>query len=132
LLDEAPPTLSRPLALINGRGYAASWHWAEVTKGDPPTLVQEQLLHIIRDDGQMFGPNEHGSLGIQIHLPDTPRDDKLWRVGSVKDYLAGQRPDCPELFHQLCSTYDYFIDFSRGFADAKGTCELSACFSLST
>jgi hypothetical protein len=128
LLDEAPPTISRPLAFINGHAYATTWLGAQVTT--PEALTQERQRFIIRDDGVVFGPND--SVGLQINLGDIPQADKLWRTRGMKAYRSGQRPDYPEVFSRIVSVYDRFIDFSRSFAEQREMCELSACFSLAT
>jgi hypothetical protein len=119
LLDQAPPTLSRPLGLIEGRAYAATWLWAEVRTFDPPNVTREYQQFIVRDDGQRFEPVDLDSLGLQVSLPDNPPENRLWRTKGVKAYCSGQRTDYSELFRRLVSVYDYFLDFSQSFATSR-------------
>ncbi len=111
LLDDSPLTMSRPLSLIDGRAYAATWlHYratyterkndqGEIVKLDPPVVQTEQALFILRDDGQVFTDvpdplaKPLAELGFDVHLPEIPKPDKLWSGAGVKRFVAGQRPD---------------------------------------
>jgi hypothetical protein len=130
VLDEAPSIMSRPLDLIDGHAYVATWPWAQITTIEGTT--QDLVRFIVRDDGAVFGPNDLASLGLQITLDDIPPVSKLWRSKAMKAYRDGQRPDCLGVFNRLTSVYDRFIDFRRSFAEQSEMCELSACFSLAT
>jgi hypothetical protein len=144
LMDEAPPTLSRPLALIDGCAYAATWLWVKktvretldkqgkVVRHDPPLEDRARERFIVRDDGQVFGPDQMDDLGLQVSLSDIPPEDKLWRTAGVKAYRSGTRPVFPGVFVRVSSVYDFFIDFAHSLADQARMAELSACFSLAT
>lgn len=72
LLDEAPASIRRPLALLHGHAYAAIWPHVRVTRTEAldkqgnvvrlatPEVTTEQRLFIVRDDGVVFG---HGRAG---------------------------------------------------------------------
>lgn len=145
LLDGAPPRLTRPLALIERQSYAASWLYVrttvreslvkgEVVRHDPPQVATERALHVVRGDGRVFGPADMplDGLGLDVALPESPREERLWRKAGVARYRLGERPDPADLFGRLVAVYDHFIDFDRGFGDQRAMCELSACFSLVT
>src|SRR2546422_2410166 len=79
--DRAPASLRRPLALIDGRTYAAIWPYVEVTRTEAfdkqgnvvrlatPEVTTEQRLFIVRDDGVVFGDDgdkPFADLGLEI------------------------------------------------------------------
>jgi hypothetical protein len=147
LLDVAPKTIRRPLALIDKRGFAATWLHAKVTKketlspkGDiirhnPPIEIKEQRLFAIRDDGLIFGDGGHKALeelGIEVHLPEIPPGDKLWSTAGVKAYAAGTHPQHAEVFNRVVDTVDRFIDFDRSLADQRTMAEMVGCYILAT
>ena len=129
LLDGAPAILSRPLALVDGHAYAATWLWTNTTitesldkktrnvvRHDPAIVTEERQLVLVRSDGTVYEPSNIESLPIRIGLSDIPQEDKLWRTKGVKDYRAGQRPDYADVFARVVMVYQRFIDFSRSFA----------------
>ncbi len=147
LLDEAPPRLSRPVALIAGWGYVATWLYVKETiieqldregklvRLDPPQVVTEQRLFIVREDGRVYGDwgdEPLTALGFDIHLPEIPPPDKLWSTPGVKAYNAGFRPEPAEVFQRLAAVVDHFLDFDRSLAPQQTMCELVACYILAT
>lgn len=147
LLDSAPATMRRPLALIGGRAYAATWLHCQVTiretldkKGNvvtlnPPTVKHEQRLFVVRDDGRIFGDGGDeplDALNIDVHLPEVPQPDKIWSTPGLKTYKAGNRPSPADVFRRLVEVVDRFIDFDRSLADQHTVCEMVACYILAT
>jgi hypothetical protein len=147
LLDSAPACIRRPLALINGRTYAAIWLYMRVTRTETldkqgnvvrlaqPKVTTEQRLLIVRDDGVVFGDGGHkplDELGLETRLPEVPPQDKLWTAPGVKAYVAGVRPNPAELFRQVVAVVNRFIDFARSLADQPTMCELVACYIFAT
>ncbi len=146
LLDDAPPTLSRPLDLVGGRAYATTWLWVartvterlakdgQIERLDPPKVEKSREMFIVRDDGAVFGLGEKpvSDLGFHVQMHEPPADDKLWRAAAVKAYRRRQRPDFSDVFRRLVSVYDRFIDFNQSLADQSTMCEFSACASLVT
>lgn len=144
LLENAPPSLMKPLQLIESRGYAASWLWAKTTRTeevdrktgniirlDPPKITTERRLFIIRDDGAVFGdgvdrPIEE--LGLDVVISSTPRDMKLWSAKGVKHYRAGPR----DVFSRIVTLIDSFMAFDRSLAGQRTMSEFVACYALST
>jgi hypothetical protein len=67
LLDDEPEVMRQPIALIDGRAYAALWASVEVEmtetttssgdirRHDPPIVLHERRLFVVRDDGRVFG-----------------------------------------------------------------------------
>ncbi len=154
LLDEAPPVIARPLALIKGQAYAAAWLYGQrlmrhrkdskgnVTLLATPELKGERNRFIVRSDGMIFGDdglNARGvlplsQLGFDLALPDAPitQVDKLWSKHGVSKYCEGARPDPCDVFSRMVDVIDSFVDFETSIADQKTMCEIIACYCLST
>jgi hypothetical protein len=146
LLDEAPRSLTRPLALIDDRAYAATWLWTKTTITEvvsegrvvqltSPRIEQRRELFVVRNDGRVFGPGGDepiDGLGLDIQLSEPVRDATGWRAPAVKAYRASCRPDSADVFHRITAVFDRYIDFSKSLADQSTMCELSACFSFTT
>lgn len=147
LLDAAPAMMRRPLALIAGKAYAATWLYTKVTikeslsrKGevvrhDPPIARTESRLFVIRDDGTIFGDSGDKPMseaGLEVHLPESPFPDKLWSAAGVKAYKTGARPALVDVFGRMVAVVDRFIDFDRSLADQSTMAEAVACYCLST
>lgn len=147
ILDEAPATLRRPLALLNGHAYAATWPYVrtthteqaikagEVSKRARPLVREEQCLVIVRDDGQLYGLDEGQSLEsipFIVRLPEIPSQEKLWSAVALKRYVGGERPDPADVFRRMVSVVDRFIDFDRSLAPQREMCEFAACYALAT
>ena len=147
ILDSAPATIRRPLVLIENRTYAALWAYVEVTRTETldkqgnvvglpqPEVMTEQRLFIVRDDGIVFGEGgdkAFADLRLEIRLPEIPIQHQLWTAPSAKAYRAGARPDPPQIFAQVVSVVNRFIDFDRSLANQQTMCELVACYVLST
>ena len=147
LLDEAPLTMQRPLSLLDGHGYAATWLHCKVIRTEtvnkqgevvilnPPRVTHERRLFVVRDDGDVFG--EAGDapmadLGVCVHLAEVPLENRLWSARGVKQYRAGRRPDPLDVFAQVADVVDHFLDFSRSIADQRTMVEMVACHVLGT
>jgi hypothetical protein len=149
LLDTAPLTLRRPLCLIAGRAYAATWvsvrhvvsqsvQNGAVVRHEPPLVKDEEALLIVSENGCCWSEKEAPDarplkeLGLTISLPSTLRPERAWSGSGVKRYLAGERPDPAEVFTRVKSVVDRFIDFSRSLSSQDEMCELAACYILGT
>ena len=150
LLEEAPEAIRRPLCLVRGRAYAATWLWAEVRihRGpnligevqvfDPPIVETRQTLAVIRDDGQVFsdgaipGAEPLTDIGATIALPELPPANRLWSGAGVQRYLQGERPDPADVFERVVEVVDAFMDFSRSLTDQRTMSKLTACYVLAT
>jgi hypothetical protein len=148
LLDEPPLSINRPLSLAGGHAYAATWLHAKVThksrqtkQGETlllpsPQITHERRLYIVRDDGQFFGSDDQNlpieKLNMLIHLPEIPKDEKLWSMKGVQAYLQGDRPDPVDVFNRLTKVIDRFIDFDHSLASQQVICEAIACYILTT
>jgi hypothetical protein len=139
-LDATPATISRPLALVDGRAYAAVWvPIKRRLQDDDGQWVEkvETVRVVVRDDGEVFGPGGRAAadLAITVQLAQPVRDYHAWTVPSVKAFKAGRRPSIPDVFRRLVATYDYFLDFPKspeGHERQRIMCEVSACLSLAT
>ncbi len=146
LLDSAPLAIHRPLCLVDGKAYAAIWPYVvtrtmekliggKVVRLKEPEEVKEQSLHIVRNDGVIFGPIERplSSLAVDVALPEPPAaKDSLWSTPGVKAFVQGHRPDPKDVFDRVKSVIARFIDFDRSLADQETMSEMLACFAIST
>lgn len=147
LLDDTPLTMSRPLALLDGQAYAATWLFTkktiretldkqgEIIRHNPPITKTERTLFIVRDDGVIFG--EGGTqpideLGLEIHLAELPPHEKTMSTKAVKLYASGQHPDPADIFMKVVDIVSHFIDFDRSLGDQETMSEFIACYILST
>jgi DNA primase catalytic core len=147
LLDESPPMLTRPLRLIDGQAYAATWLWTETTvtevekNGEIITLTEPRVtracrLFVVQDDGTVFG--EGGDKGMDdlaldvFGLGPSHPDEMIWSSSGVKAYRSGRRPDHAETFRWVREVFDHFMDFRGSLAPQDVMCELSACLVLMT
>jgi len=146
LLDNAPPALRRPLALVGQYAYATIWPHVKATvtetadkdgnivKHDPPLVTHERRLCVVRNDGVVFGGGTYDilELGLDLHLSEIPPDEKLWSAPGVKSFVSGQRPRPGEVFGQVADIVDRFIDFDRSLAGQRTMAEMVACYILAT
>jgi hypothetical protein len=150
LLDAAPLTIRRPLCLLDGKSYAASWVPIErtttqgfdpnggIVKYDPPLVTVAEVLVIVASDGTLYtdadlpSARPLGELKLQIQLPTKLHPDCGWSGAGLKRYLSGDRPDPADLFGRVKSVADRFIDFARSFGSQGEMCELTACYVLAT
>lgn len=147
IVDRAPAEIRRPLALVEGRAYAAAWLNVRTTVRtavdkktgklevlDPPEVREEEALAVVRDDGAIFtdaalpGAQPLAKLGMRVVLPETPPVDRRWSGPGVRRYLGGERPDPADAFHRVAGVVDAFMDFSRSLAPQETMCELVACY----
>lgn len=150
IMDDSPECISRPLCLVGGHAYAATWLWMRRTirrttdkKGnveihDPPIERDDQVLVVIRDDGQVFtdaalkGARPRSELGMNVHLPEIPPAHRLWSGAGVKRFMACALPDAADVFRRSVDIVGRFIDFSRSLADQETMCDLVGCYILAT
>jgi len=146
LLEDAPLTITRPLALLNGRAVAAIWPYVketlregvnkagEIVRYNPPIENVEQRLMLVRGDGAIFGDGsrELDEIGALVRLREIPPQEKLWSTRGVKRFLAGERPEPKTVFDQICDVIDRFIDFDRSLTNQRGMCEFVACYILAS
>ena len=147
VLNAAPATMRRPLALIDGRAYAGTWLYVRISrsetrgrkrriiKHDPPLVETGTQLFIVRDDGVIFGaggmrPME--DLGLEVALPEAPHLSRTWSTAGVEAYRTGERPDPAEVFSRVADVVGHFVDFDRSLADQRTMAEMVACYVLAT
>jgi hypothetical protein len=147
LLDKAPASLRRPLALVDGQSYAATWLYCrktitesvskhgEIIRHDPPIITNERQLFIVRKDGKVFsdgGDEPIDALDMEVRLPERPQDSSLWSTAGIQSYRAGERPNPAEVFNRVVDVVDRFIDFNRSLADQRTMAEMVACYTIGT
>jgi len=146
LLDTAPLAIHRPLCLVDGKAYAAVYPYIKRTVTEKvvsntvlrlkePEEVKGQTLHIIRNDGVIFGDfgRPLSTLEVDIHLAEEQQaKDSAWSTPGFKSFLDGNRPDPQDVFNRVKSVIARFIDFDRSLADQETMTEMLACFAIST
>ncbi|MBK9050864.1 MAG: DUF3854 domain-containing protein [Chloroflexi bacterium] len=147
LLDSAPPRMTRPLMLVRGRAYAATWCYVKVTqtesqkkdgtivRHDPPLQNVEKRLFIVRDDGLTFGDGGQqpmNALELEVILPEAPLSEKLLSAVGLKAYVQGKRSDPLAVFEKVKEIINRFIDFDHSLASQEVMVELVACYILAT
>lgn len=146
VLDEAPRIINRPLALIDGKVYVATWLHVEVSSSEPNDesgdkstfdqikTINRELPHVITEDGKLYG--EAGlslkKLGFEVKLREKPTPNKLWSKAGFDSYRSGQRTDAAEVFNRIVDVVDHFIDFDHSLADQRTMAELVTCWILTT
>jgi hypothetical protein len=124
ILDAAPESIARPMSLVEGNGYAATWVYG---RPGGRTLV------IVRDDGAVFsnesipGAEPIRQLGLTVRLPEVIEDSKAWSGAGLKRFLSGERPRPLEVFGRVVETVNHFMDFDRSLGAQSTMCELVAC-----
>jgi hypothetical protein len=147
LLDGEPSLIRRPLSLIDGKAYAATWLPVQVTRTetldkngsiirhDPPIVINEKRLYIVRDDGVVFGDGANfpiEELGIEVKLPEEIPAGRGLSTRGVKAYSAGERPDPVDVFSRVRSVIDTFVDFDHSLAEQNTMAEFIACYVIHT
>lgn len=129
ILDEVPDMMTRPLALIRARAYAATW--LPVDRDDDPDVP---ALVVVRDDGAMFSRERiDGALDVQdlpalVKLDEVPPNrHQLWSPAGVKRYIRGERPNPADVFTRLANVNDAFVDFSSSLANGAKGCGKTNC-----
>ena len=150
LLDQAPLALGRPLALLDGRAYAAAWPFVRQAAGAAADAGPEagaavagavaqparQTLWVVRDDGQAFGDGAGQPLAalpqVTVRLGDRPPNDRLWSTAGLQAFRQGARPDPADVFERMRAVVDRFIDFDHSLAPQQTMTEFVAAYALST
>jgi len=149
ILDKEPLFIKRPLCLLNGKAYAATWLYIKVTEdkateteedgeNKSPEVTYKRVLFIIRNDGELFSAQPGDIitpityLGAKVLLPEMPKPEKIWSSAGVKRYQKGLRPKPHLVFEQVVDVVDRFIDFEGSLASQRETAELIACYVLAT
>jgi hypothetical protein len=147
LLEDEPLIIRRPLALVNGRAFAATWPYVKKTetesqdksgnivKLNPPLEKTMRRLFIVRSDGAIFGEggtHRMDELGLEHRLNEIPGIEKLWSARGVKAYKNGHCPQPKDVFTRIVECVSRFIDFNKSLADQRAMAEMVACYVLST
>jgi hypothetical protein len=133
MLDEEPRLLRRPLSLIDGISYAATWPTIRTTDDEGQTVSEKTLL-IVRGDGTLFadakipGRKPLESLGVDVRLPHIPPPESCWSGAGAKRYLGGERADPASVFERCASVVNRFVDFDRSLADQRTMAEMTVCY----
>jgi hypothetical protein len=144
ILTKKPLEMSRPMFLINGRGYIATKVAVEKrvtndavsktgsadTKSSFKIVIQDSSL-VIREDGKIFGTKiPLSELDFKLSVKEYP--NKKWSGEGVNKYVNGERPDAVDIFTKLQAIIGHFINFRNSLADQHTMEEFIACWILST
>jgi hypothetical protein len=146
ILDSPPVALRKPLSIIEGKAYVATWANVRqlvhettdengvVTKHAPPLVKEEKRHLIIRNDGVLFNDDKHSlnELGFKVELGEVPPMEKVWSSKGLNRYLQGERPNAKSVFERIRDVPNTFIDFDKSFGSQDEICELVACFIMAS
>jgi Domain of unknown function (DUF3854) len=151
LLLSPSKMMNRPLQVINGHAYAATWlatqktitekldKRGEVVRLREPEIREEWGLFVIRDDGQLFGDvidpqvKPLSLLGFTVNLErGIIEESRLWSAIGLVSYRRGKRPTLASLFQKLVEVISFFIDFEQSLAPQLVMCQLVACYIVAT
>lgn len=131
ILDEVPASITRPLCIVQGHAYAATWVCLSQSSGEH--------LVVVRDDGSVFcdvrlkdGNEPLSALGFSVQLAQPIHPSNRWQGRGVKAYLEGRRPDPATVFHHLIDYFHHHLRFVRSLGDQSVMCELMAAYTLHT
>ena len=132
IMDHGLDLISRPIALIKGKGYIATWVDMKLE-----TEMKRDVLCVINQDGEIFTADDvpgHNinDLGIPVELPLIVESKKRLSGEGLKKYLAGEMADPVNVFERLRDYFDHFMDFDLSFSSQSQMSELSACYAIST
>lgn len=145
LLDNAPEVLRRPLQIVAGRAYAATWvnvkrieaetldDNGNIVKHNPPKETVTCELYVVCEDSELYGMGYRSikDLDFEVALPGIP-PEKLLQAKTIKAIQKKQTPNALQIFERIKDAYDSFLDFNRSLADQETMCELSACYVFAT
>jgi len=133
ILDHGLDLISRPIALIKGKGYIATW--VDMKLG--AEMIRD-VLCVINQDGKIYTSekapecDDIEDLNIPVDLPLIVESKKRLSGKGLKKYLDGERPDPVNVFERLRDYFDHFMDFDLSFSPQPQMNELSACYAMST
>jgi hypothetical protein len=115
ILESSPELMDRPLRLIDGEAYGATW-LPIAPHGDLSGKASQTELVIFKADGEFFsaadipGSRPLEDLSIRVDLPFVPRQDKLLSPRGFKSLMERENPAI--LFSQVSET----VGFDQGEA----------------
>ncbi|TAK33497.1 MAG: DUF3854 domain-containing protein [Chloroflexota bacterium] len=150
-LDGPPPIMSKPLSLVNGHAYAATWLWGEtettqlegcdgeILDLNQPKRERSREMVVVRGDGKVFGKSPTGKefvpmslLDVDVNVPLAVQNDKLWSAAGVQSFQDGYRADPRDVFHRICQLVDRFMSFDESLASQETMVQMVSCYALST
>ena len=89
ILEDDGLEMKRPLCLIDGKAYAASW--VKIRKKSEEGSEEYKAMVIIREDGKIFGGNDPlENIGFEIHLLQPVDSQRVWSGAGVKQFQRGE------------------------------------------
>lgn len=136
ILDAAPETMDRPIRLIDGKAYGATW--VPVGAGDMRQSRPDYALAVFGDKGTIYSErNITESLPLNdlpffVDLPHRPVADKLLSPVGLRRWINCQVPSPASVLYRVVKGVDAFVSFERSLSDQRGMCELIACWIMGT
>jgi len=137
ILDDVQAIMDRPMRLIDGRAYGATW-LSVVTHVDGTKQLTRELV-IFDQDGQLYserelpGMNPLDDLPFIVQLPEEPSNrGKLLSYDRLRRFAAGERPIPSEVFKRVVECIDAFVSFENSLADQNSMSEMIACWIMGT
>lgn len=137
ILDLAPEVMDRPLRLIDGKAYAATW-LPIAPRADVDGKESQMELVIFTKDREFYcsedirGSRALDDLPLRIDLPYVPAPDKLMSPAGFRAFMSDASPTPLEVFSQVSECVDRFVSFESSLTDQRGMRELVACWIIGT
>jgi Bifunctional DNA primase/polymerase, N-terminal len=122
ILDSLPEVMDRPLRLIDGKAYGATW-LPIAPHGDAVGKASQTELVIFTAHGDFYsaadipGSRPLDDLPLRIKLPFVPAPDKLLSPAGFRALMNGEKLNPARLFAQVTETVDRFVSFENSLAD---------------
>jgi hypothetical protein len=131
ILDDAPLEITRPLSIVQGHAYAATWVFLSNDR-------EKEHLLVVRNDGVAFcgaafqGGRLLAELDLVVRLPHVVHRRFRWSGRGANAYLAGKRADPLKVFQALTRIVNHHVCFVRSLGEQDVMAELLAAYVLST
>lgn len=137
ILDSMPEIMDRPLRLIDGKAYGATWlpiasHSDTVGKASQTEMVIFTAHGDFYSTADIPGSQPLDGLPLRIELPFVPSPDKPLSPAGFRALMRGEKPNPARLFSQVSESVDRFVSFENSLADQQLMSELVACWIMGT
>lgn len=137
ILDKPVEAMARPLCLINGNAYGATW-LPIAPPGDPDGKGGRTELVVFTKDREFFcladikGSRPLEDLPFRVELASEPKANRLLSPSGFRAYMNRESPSPQEVFAQVRETVDRFVSFENSLADQKTMSEFVSCWIIGT
>jgi hypothetical protein len=136
IIERAPEAMDRPIRLINGMGYGATWVPVRTQDGDEE--INATALVVFGEGGRLFSDRNITNalpisyLPFSVNLPHQPQPKKLLSSGGLGRWARGDHPNPAKVFESVTRSIDNFVSFEHSLADQRSMSEMMACWVIGT